>query len=59
MRDDPGGRVVLLVSDTRSNRAALRALGPGLAAQFPLEARRMLRALREGCEPEANGIVIL
>jgi transcriptional regulator with XRE-family HTH domain len=59
IRDDPGGGVLLLVSDTRTNRAALHALGPGLAAQFPLEVRRVLRALRDGREPEGNGIVIL
>jgi transcriptional regulator with XRE-family HTH domain len=59
MRDDPGGRVILLVSDTRANRAAIRSLGQGLVGLFPVEARYVLRALREGREPEANGIVIL
>jgi hypothetical protein len=59
VRDDPGGHLILLASDTRSNRATLAALTPALRELFPADARGLLRALREGREPPANGIVVL
>jgi len=57
-RDDPLGHVVLLVSDTRANREALRRLSDGLAADLPLGTRAVLRALRAGQDPGGSGIVI-
>src|SRR4029079_851967 len=57
LRDDPDGHLILLVSDTRSNRLALNALGPGLGAMLPLETRPILSALGDGREPPASGIL--
>jgi len=59
LRDDPDGHLILLVSDTRSNRLALRALGPGLRAMLPVDSRPILSALRAGREPPAGGIVVM
>ncbi len=58
-RDDGIERVVLLVNDTRTNRAAVRAAGRLLDERYPLSGRAVLSALREGKCPEASGIVLL
>jgi len=57
--DDPAGHVILLVSDTRANRAALRAIREGMRDQYPLDSRSILAALRDGRDPGGSGIVIL
>lgn len=59
LRDDPGGHLILLVSDTRANRAALRSIGVGLRELLPLETRQILSALAAGRDPGGSGIVIL
>ena len=59
LRDDPGGHLILLVSDTRANRAALRAMGTGLRELLPLETRAILIAFAAGRDPAMSGIVIL
>ena len=59
VRDGGRGRVILLVSDTRSNRDALHVLRPSLAATLSLGTRAVLRALRRGDDPGDNGIVVL
>ena len=59
LRDDPGGHLILLVSDTRSNRAALAAMGVGLRELLPLNTRQILTALTAGRDPGGSGIVIL
>jgi transcriptional regulator with XRE-family HTH domain len=59
IRDDPVGHVVLLVSETRANRQAVRLLKAGLRETLPLEAREMMAALGTGRDPGASGIVIL
>jgi transcriptional regulator with XRE-family HTH domain len=59
LRDDPGGHLILLVSDTRANRAALRSMGVGLRQLLPLETRAILTALAAGRDPGMSGIVIL
>ena len=59
LRDDPGGHLILLVSDTRSNRAALRSMGVGLRELLPLETRAILTALAAGRDLGMSGIVIL
>jgi transcriptional regulator with XRE-family HTH domain len=58
-RDDPGGHVILLVSDTRANRIALRSFREGMRDRFPLDGRALLAALRDGRDPGQSGIVIL
>lgn len=59
LRDDPGGHLILLVSDTRANRAALRSMGVGLRELLPLETRAILTALAAGRDPGMSGVVIL
>jgi transcriptional regulator with XRE-family HTH domain len=59
LRDDPGGHLILLVADTRTNRSALAALGPGLRAMLPVGPREILGALDAGREPPGSGIVLL
>ena len=59
IRDDPGGHLVLLVSDTRSNRAAMRAIRDGLRASLPSDTRELLAALGNGTEPRGSGVVIM
>jgi hypothetical protein len=58
-RDDPGGHLILLISDTRANRAGLRSLREGLAELLPLRTREMLATIAQGRDPGASGIVIL
>lgn len=59
MRDGGVDRLVLLVAETRSNRAALIGAGAGLQQMFPLQQRAVLTALRDGEDPGGSGIVIL
>jgi transcriptional regulator with XRE-family HTH domain len=59
LRDDPAGHLVLLVADTRANRAAIAALRAGLTQLFPCGARAALGALRDGHEPPGNAIVLM
>jgi hypothetical protein len=59
LRDSGFDRMVWLVSDTRHNRAALRAVGNLLIGDFPLSARSALRALAAGHTPEASAIILL
>jgi hypothetical protein len=58
-RDDPGGHLILLVSDTRANRAALRSLREGLTELLPLNTRDLLAAMAAGRDPGASGIAIM
>ena len=56
------GRVdhlLLLVSNTRHNRAALAEAGEALTATFPLTPRAVLTSLARGEAPPASGVVIL
>ena len=59
LRDDPGGHLILLVSDTRSNRDALRSIRESLRELLPLDSREVLAALGRGAEPPKSGIVIM
>jgi hypothetical protein len=59
LRDDPGGHLILLVADTRTNRRAVAALSPGLRAMFPMSPREVLAALREGREPPGNSVLVM
>ena len=58
-RDGELAHVVLLVAGTRSNRRALAAARPGLAAAFPVSQRDCLRALRDGRDPGGSSIILL
>lgn len=59
LRDSGVLRMVLLVSGTRHNRELLRATLPMLRPTFPLSTAEVLRALSEGRDPGANGLVVL
>jgi hypothetical protein len=59
IRDDPVGHVVLLVSETRANRQAVRLLKAGLRETLPLEARKVMAALGTRQDPDGSGIVML
>jgi hypothetical protein len=59
LRDDPRGHLVLLLSDTRSNRAALRQLRESVRPILPLETRELLAALGRGMDAGGSGIVIM
>jgi transcriptional regulator with XRE-family HTH domain len=58
-RDDPAGHMILLLSDTRSNRTALRSIRDGMRDALPLDGRAVLAAFRTGRDPGGSGIVIL
>lgn len=59
VRDSGIRQVILLVSDTRANRAALRDAGPSLREMFPVLARDALRALGEGRDPGGSSVILL
>lgn len=52
-------RLLLVVADTRHNRAVLREVRPLLADDFPLDTRQVMRAMAAGRDPGGNGIVVL
>lgn len=58
-RDLGIGRVVILIAATHANRRALALAADALAADFPLTTRSVLRALADGRDPGANGIVLI
>ena len=57
-RDGHVDHVILLVADTRRNRRAL-ASAPSAFTDLQASPRNILRALRDGRDPGASGIVIL
>ena len=59
LRDDPGGHLILLVSDTRANRAAIRSIRDGLTELVPLSTRELLAAVSSGRDPGASGIAVM
>lgn len=59
LRDSGLDRAVILVSDTRANRAALASAGSGIAANYPIRGRAALAALRAGRDPGGNSIIVL
>lgn len=52
-------RVVLIVKGSTTNRNALAAFGEAGRSSFPLHTRELMRALAEGRDPGADGIVVL
>ena len=58
-RDLGVGRVVIVLAESAANRRALAEAADVIAADFPLGTRAVLRALTEGRDPGANGIVVL
>jgi transcriptional regulator with XRE-family HTH domain len=59
-RDGGAEIVILLVADTRRNRAVLAAVAAaGAFVDLPVRTRAILRALRAGARPDMSGIVVL
>jgi hypothetical protein len=59
-RDAAGDvRLLLLVSDTHGNRAALAAARDLFSAEFPCPTRDAQRALADGRGPELDAIIVL
>ena len=58
-RDGDVDHVILLVADTRGNRAVLRAFADALAADFPVPGARALAALTAGRDPEGSAILLM
>jgi transcriptional regulator with XRE-family HTH domain len=58
-RDGGIERLVLLLADTRHNRALLRLYGRELRVNYPVAAAEALAALARGEDPGANAIIVL
>jgi hypothetical protein len=50
-------RILLVLADTRHNRAAVVDAAPSLDGAFPASPREVLRALRTGRLPATNGVL--
>jgi transcriptional regulator with XRE-family HTH domain len=59
MRDGNLDGVILLVADTRRNRAALRSAPPSWRESFPVGGGRALRDLAEGKLPAGSALIVL
>ncbi|MGH2475488.1 MAG: helix-turn-helix domain-containing protein [Candidatus Limnocylindrales bacterium] len=57
-RDLGIGRIILLVADTRHNRAVIAGV-PELGQRFPVGTRRCLAALGRGVDPGSDCLVII
>lgn len=58
-RDGGVDRVILLLADTRSNRAFVRDWRKELAVNFPVPGRVALKALREGRDPGGDAVILI
>jgi transcriptional regulator with XRE-family HTH domain len=58
-RDGGVDRVILLLGDTRANRAFVVERAGSLKAGFPVEGRAALAALRRGLDPGGDAIVLV
>ncbi|MBI3746106.1 MAG: helix-turn-helix domain-containing protein [Chloroflexi bacterium] len=58
-RDSGNPRVILLVRESRLNRAIVSAAGDFLRESFPIPSRAALAALRSGRDPGGDAIVLL
>ena len=58
-RDGGVEHLILLLADTRHNRAFLRAAGESLRADFPLSGRAVLDRLAAAQDPGGSAIVLL
>ncbi len=52
-------RMILVLADSRHNRAAVKEAAPTLRPAFELGTREVLRALRAGRLPAANGVLLV
>lgn len=56
-RDSDEPYLILVVADTRSNRAAVAAARASLGSEFPISARAAIAALRRGEHPGGSALV--
>jgi hypothetical protein len=59
LRDSGFECVLIVVADTRANRAALASVASLLPSDFPVSARQLWSALREGRHPGGSAIVLV
>jgi len=58
-RDGAVSHLILLLADTRHNRAFLRSVGEGFRSEFPVPGRDALTALARSRDPGGSAIVLL
>lgn len=58
-RDGGVDHVILLLADTRHNRAFLRSAGMGFLADFPVDGTTALQRLAAGRDPGGSAVVLL
>lgn len=58
-RDGHVDRLLLVLLDSHANRRAVREAGEALRSELPLDGRAIRRALREGRDPGAGGLLFL
>ena len=58
-RDGGAARLLLLLPDTRHNRAFIRSASERLGTEFPVPGRRAVELLRAGVDPGGDSIVLL
>ena len=59
MRDGGVDAILLVVADTRANRAAVAALGDSIRVLFPITPRQAMHALAAGMHPAGSALVFL
>ncbi len=58
-RDGGVSRVLLIVSDTRNNRHAIREAAASLEASFPVPGKAALKALQAGRDPGGSALILI
>lgn len=58
-RDGGVRRVLLIVSDTRHNRNAIREAASSLEASFPVQGKVALKALQAGRDPGGSALILI
>jgi hypothetical protein len=52
-------RVIIVLADTRANRAALRSVRSAWRADYPLDGDEVRDVLRAGGLPRAGGVILV
>jgi hypothetical protein len=59
LRDSGLDRAIVVLPNTRSNRAMLASTAESLRSNYPIPGRVALRAIRQGMDPGGNAIIVL
>ena len=59
LRDSQLDRALIVLPDTRSNRAMLASTAESLKPNYPISGRAALEALRDGRDPGGNAIIVV